>query len=103
MILRVGSLTADDVISFKVSNYDEEFDGTERDNSWLRRLEHCTYSSCIFFEIREFRMKNQEDVSEKPDKGEIENYENEKDEDNPTKADDPIIDQQKVIQIANDY
>ena len=48
-------------------------------------------------------MKNQEDVSEKPDKGEIENYENEKDEDNPTKADDPIIDQQKVIQIANDY
>jgi len=34
---RVGSLTADDVISFTVSNYDEEFDGAEKDNAWLRR------------------------------------------------------------------
>ena len=34
---RVGSLTADDVISFTVSNYDEDFDGAEKDNAWLRR------------------------------------------------------------------
>ena len=34
---RVGSLTADDVISFTVSNYDDDYDSTEKDNAWLKR------------------------------------------------------------------
>ena len=34
---RVGSLAADDVISFTVSNYDDDFHEQERDNSWIRR------------------------------------------------------------------
>jgi len=80
---RVGSLTADDVISFTVSNYDDDYDGTERDNSWIRR---------------EIKMKNQEEFLDKAEKGGNENDVRDKDDDNATKADDVFTDQPKSVE-----
>merc|ERR1711892_17708 len=77
---RVGSLATDDVISFTVSNYDDDFDETERDNSWIRR---------------EFKMRNQEDLAKKVEKGTTENDNKDKEEDNSTKVDESAFDSQK--------
>ena len=66
---RVGSLTADDVYSITVSNYDHEVEERdERDSSWLRRFvesESCFYifltctTSPVSWHCREFRMRDQ--------------------------------------------
>lgn len=77
---KVGSLAADDVISFTVSNYDEDFDETERDNSWIRR---------------EFKMRNQDDLAKKLEKGAKENDIKQKDEESSTKADEDAFDSEK--------